>query len=231
MNRDRLPLFCDTALAERIESVEAELIAKASEAAERRRTATPGFVMRAPRRPHDRRPLDRTRLSAGVVRERARPCPRERPRASDPTGGRGPPERRRRVRTLARRRGGWRRPPRYARGALARGLSARACPEGRTRFRGRGRHTLRRAARRSHGRRRQLPRGGGGRAAHRRGDCARPPPPRCPERIALGPLADAAAAGCDIAVVTTQPASKSQQNVQRRGFDLLYTRAVLERQP
>jgi GNAT superfamily N-acetyltransferase len=44
-------------------------------------------------------------------------------------------------------------------------------------------------------------------------------------------LSDAAAAGCDIAVVTTQPASKSQQNVQRRGFDLLYTRAVLERQP
>jgi GNAT superfamily N-acetyltransferase len=44
-------------------------------------------------------------------------------------------------------------------------------------------------------------------------------------------LADAAAAGCDIAVVTTQPASKSQQNVQRRGFDLLYTRAVLVKQP
>jgi ribosomal protein S18 acetylase RimI-like enzyme len=42
-------------------------------------------------------------------------------------------------------------------------------------------------------------------------------------------LADAAAAGCDIAVVTTQPGSKSQQNVQRRGFDLLYTRAVLVR--
>jgi GNAT superfamily N-acetyltransferase len=40
-------------------------------------------------------------------------------------------------------------------------------------------------------------------------------------------LADAAAAGCDIAVVTTQPGSKSQQNVQRQGFDLLYTRAVL----
>jgi GNAT superfamily N-acetyltransferase len=44
-------------------------------------------------------------------------------------------------------------------------------------------------------------------------------------------LADAAAAGCDIAVVTTQPGSKSQQNVQRRGFDLLYTRAGLVRQP
>jgi GNAT superfamily N-acetyltransferase len=40
-------------------------------------------------------------------------------------------------------------------------------------------------------------------------------------------LADAAGAGCDIAVVTTQPASKSQQNVQHGGFDLLYTRAVL----
>jgi len=40
-------------------------------------------------------------------------------------------------------------------------------------------------------------------------------------------LADAAAAGCDIAVVTTQPGSKAQQNVQRRGFHLLYTRAVL----
>ncbi|WP_405863572.1 GNAT family N-acetyltransferase [Streptomyces sp. NBC_00005] len=43
-------------------------------------------------------------------------------------------------------------------------------------------------------------------------------------------LADAAAAGCDIAVVTTQPGSKSQQNVQRRGFHLLYTRAVLVKQ-
>jgi len=32
---------------------------------------------------------------------------------------------------------------------------------------------------------------------------------------------------CDIAVVATQRGSKSQQNVQRRGFDLLYTRAVL----
>ena len=40
-------------------------------------------------------------------------------------------------------------------------------------------------------------------------------------------LADAAAAGCDVAVVTTQPGSKSQQNAQRRGFDLLYTRAIL----
>jgi GNAT superfamily N-acetyltransferase len=43
-------------------------------------------------------------------------------------------------------------------------------------------------------------------------------------------LADASAAGCDIAIVTTLPGSKSQQNVQRQGFDLLYTRAVLVKQ-
>jgi GNAT superfamily N-acetyltransferase len=43
-------------------------------------------------------------------------------------------------------------------------------------------------------------------------------------------LADAAAAGCDIAVVTTQPGSKSQHNVQRRGFELLYARTVLVKQ-
>ncbi|WP_372664925.1 GNAT family N-acetyltransferase [Amycolatopsis kentuckyensis] len=40
-------------------------------------------------------------------------------------------------------------------------------------------------------------------------------------------LAAAAEAGCDVAVVTTQPGSKSQQNVQRQGFDLLYARAIL----
>ncbi|MFC4056642.1 GNAT family N-acetyltransferase [Actinomadura syzygii] len=44
-------------------------------------------------------------------------------------------------------------------------------------------------------------------------------------------LNQAAAAGCDIAVVTTQPGSKSQQNVQRQGFDLLYTRAILTKAP
>ncbi|MDT5194875.1 MAG: hypothetical protein QOH20_1629 [Mycobacterium sp.] len=40
-------------------------------------------------------------------------------------------------------------------------------------------------------------------------------------------LASAAAAGCDLAVVTTGPGSKSQQNVQRLGFQLLYARAIL----
>ena len=40
-------------------------------------------------------------------------------------------------------------------------------------------------------------------------------------------LAQARAAGCDLAVVTTQPGSKSQENVQRAGFELIYSRAVL----
>jgi GNAT superfamily N-acetyltransferase len=44
-------------------------------------------------------------------------------------------------------------------------------------------------------------------------------------------LADAAAAGCDIAVIVAQPGSKSQQNAQRQGFDLLYARAVLVKRP
>ncbi|WP_163801520.1 GNAT family N-acetyltransferase [Mycolicibacterium sediminis] len=42
-------------------------------------------------------------------------------------------------------------------------------------------------------------------------------------------LRDAADAGCDVAVVTTAPGSTSQKNVQRSGFHLLYTRAVLTR--
>jgi GNAT superfamily N-acetyltransferase len=44
-------------------------------------------------------------------------------------------------------------------------------------------------------------------------------------------LREAAAAGCDLAVVTTEPGSKSQQNVQRAGFALLYSRAVLIKRP
>lgn len=37
--------------------------------------------------------------------------------------------------------------------------------------------------------------------------------------------------GCDVAVITTQPGSKSQENAQRYGFALLYSRAVLIREP
>jgi GNAT superfamily N-acetyltransferase len=40
-------------------------------------------------------------------------------------------------------------------------------------------------------------------------------------------LADAVKAGCELAVVTTQPGSKSQENVQRNGFELMYTRAIM----
>jgi ribosomal protein S18 acetylase RimI-like enzyme len=44
-------------------------------------------------------------------------------------------------------------------------------------------------------------------------------------------LRDAAAANCDVAVITTMPGSKSQQNAQRQGFHLLYARAILVKQP
>jgi GNAT superfamily N-acetyltransferase len=39
----------------------------------------------------------------------------------------------------------------------------------------------------------------------------------------------ASRAGCDLAIVTTQPGSTSQRNVQKQGFALLYARAVLVR--
>lgn len=44
-------------------------------------------------------------------------------------------------------------------------------------------------------------------------------------------LADAARQGCELAVMMTQPGSKSQQNAQRRGFELLYSRNVLRKEP
>jgi len=40
-------------------------------------------------------------------------------------------------------------------------------------------------------------------------------------------LADATRAGCEVAVVTTQPGSTSQKNAQLNQFELLYTRAIL----
>lgn len=44
-------------------------------------------------------------------------------------------------------------------------------------------------------------------------------------------LAFAARAGCEFAIVTTQPGSKSQENMHRAGFELLYSRVVLRREP
>jgi ribosomal protein S18 acetylase RimI-like enzyme len=43
-------------------------------------------------------------------------------------------------------------------------------------------------------------------------------------------LGIAAERGCDVAVVITQPGSKSQENVERQGFHLLYARAILLRE-
>ena len=42
-------------------------------------------------------------------------------------------------------------------------------------------------------------------------------------------LDDARREGCDLAVVVTAPGTRSQDNVMRRGFELLYTRAILMR--
>jgi GNAT superfamily N-acetyltransferase len=42
-------------------------------------------------------------------------------------------------------------------------------------------------------------------------------------------LADAAAAGCTLAVITTAPGTRSQDNAMRHGFELLYARAILVR--
>ncbi len=42
-------------------------------------------------------------------------------------------------------------------------------------------------------------------------------------------LDDARREGCDLAVVVTAPGTRSQDNVMRRGFELLYTRAILLR--
>ena len=42
-------------------------------------------------------------------------------------------------------------------------------------------------------------------------------------------LHDARNAGCEFAVVVTAPGSRSQDNVMRRGFELLYSRAILIR--
>lgn len=44
-------------------------------------------------------------------------------------------------------------------------------------------------------------------------------------------LADGARASCDVVVMTTQPGSTSQANGQRRGFGLLYARALLVKDP
>src|SRR5919204_621412 len=177
MSPDRVPLFCDTDLAERIERVEAELIARASEAAQRRREDAAGLVI----------PV------AVVVDGVAHPDTQGMP--SHETFPRDAVERAERDFAAA----GVARYVALRDGVIAGGGSFRMAE---------GVAQLTRAA--------TAP-------AHRgRG---------IQTALLSARLADAASAGCDIAVVTAQPASKSQRNVQRRGFDLLYTRAVLVKQP
>ena len=48
--------------------------------------------------------------------------------------------------------------------------------------------------------------------------------------LLLRRLAEASDNHCTVAIVTTQPGSKSQENVQRQGFELLYSRNVLRRE-
>jgi hypothetical protein len=60
--------------------------------------------------------------------------------------------------------------------------------------------------------------------------------PQCRRRGVQGALLsrrlkDARLAGCDFAVLTAQPGSKSHFNAQRQGFSLLYPRAILVKTP
>jgi len=278
MSAGRVPLFCDTALAGRIERVEAQLIAQSSNAA-RRRAGTAGFVIP---------------ITGGVVSfadegspfnkvaglgfcgvpdassldeiERAfaardAPVQIELAQLADPAIGTLLTGRGYRLESFENVLGSALagepgrvmpsgievRPsgeeefdtwldvvvegvgqPRHTGGALARGVPARDDHRGRARYgRGRGR-ALRCAARRDHRRGRATMRIAEG-VAQLTGAATAPAHRRRGVQTALlsARLADAAAAGCDVAVITTQPGSKSQQNAQRQGFDQLYARAVL----
>jgi GNAT superfamily N-acetyltransferase len=282
MNPDRLPLFCDTALAERIESVEAELIAKASEAAERRRKATPGFVIPiaggAATYVEDGSPFNKVAglgfggvPSAAALDEIERafaacgaPVQIELAHLADPAIGALLTERGYRLVSFE-----------NVLGLALESFRERVTPQG-VEVRPSGddefeswldvvadgvahpdtqgvpshedfpRELVERAERdfaaagviRYVALRDGVMAGGASfrmaeGVAQLTGAATAPAHRRRGVQSALlsARLADAASAGCDIAVVTTQPASKSQQNVQRRGFDLLYTRAVLVKRP
>src|SRR6266487_1520654 len=283
MDRDRLPVFCDTALAERIERVEAELIARASEAADRRRTDASGFVIPiaggVATFAEDGSPFNKVAgLGFGGVPSAAAlddiegafaacgaPVRIELAHLADPALGAFLTERGYRLVSFE-----------NVLGLALEGEPERVTPPG-VEVRPSGddefepwldvvaaavahpdsqgvpqheefpREVIVRAMR-------DFTAGAGvmryvavrdgviaGGASFRitegvaqlTGAATAPAHRRRGVQTALlsARLADAAAAGCDIAVITTQPASKSQQNAQRRGFDLLYTRAVLVKQP
>jgi hypothetical protein len=49
--------------------------------------------------------------------------------------------------------------------------------------------------------------------------------------LLAGRMSEARRAGCQLAILTAQPGSKSHFNAQRRGFTLVYTRALLVKEP
>ena len=179
-----MPLFCDTALAGRIERAEAQLMARAAEAAHRRGAAGPGGAGSP-----GGASLPRTAGAVGFVSPVAGGVASFAEEGSPfnkvaGLGFGGVPS----AAALAeveRAFAGRRRPsPRHPTGTSARGVPARSPRRRRARFRALRRQALRRAARRDPGRRSQLPRRRRHRAVHRRGDCARAPPagvsrPRC----------------------------------------------------
>jgi GNAT superfamily N-acetyltransferase len=282
MNADRLPLFCDTTLAERIERVESELIARASEAADRRRTDTAGFVIPiaggVASFAEERSPFNKVAgLGFGGVPsgaaldeiERAfaacgAPVQIELTQLADHAIGSLLTERGYRLVSFE-----------NVLGRALEGEPERVTPPG-VEVRPSGddefeswldvvadgvahpdtqgvpshedfpREVVERAERdfAAAGVMRYVALCNGviaGGASFRTADglaqltgAATAPAHRrrgVQSALLSARLADAAAAGCDIAVATTQPASRSQQNVQRRGFDLLYARAVLVKQP
>jgi GNAT superfamily N-acetyltransferase len=282
MNADRLPLFCDTALAERIERVEAQLVAKGSEAARRRRADTAGFVIPVAGGvasfAEEGSPLNKVAglgfggvPSAAALDEIERafsacgaPVQIELAHLADPAIGALLTERGYRLASFE-----------NVLGLALLGEPERVTPPG-VEVRPSGddefeawldvvadgvahpdtqgvpwheefpREVYERAERdlaaagvvRYVALRDGVIAGGASfrmaeGVAQLAGAATAPAHRRRGVQTALlsARLADAAAAGCDVAVITTQPASKSQQNAQRRGFDLLYTRAVLVKQP
>lgn len=282
MSIGRLPLFCDTALAERIEQAEAQLIARASEAARRRRAGTAGFVIPiaggVASFAEEGSPFNKVAglgfggvPSAAALDEierafaaRAAPVQIELAHLADPAIGAMLTERGYRlvsfenVLGLALGAGQERLTPRGVQvrrsgedefepwlDVVAAGF-AHADAQGVPSHEGFPREIIDRAERdfaeagvqRYVALRDGVIAGGGSirwsdGIAQLTGAATAPAHRRHGVQTALlsARLADAAAAGCDIAVVTTQPGSKSQQNVQHQGFDLLYTRAILIRQP
>jgi ribosomal protein S18 acetylase RimI-like enzyme len=282
MNAGRLPLFCDTALAERIERVEAQLVARSSEAARRRRTGTAGFVIPigggVASFAEEGSPFNKV-VGVGFGGVPSTAALDEIERAFTACGapvqielahlaapaicvllgergyrlasfenvlGRalaGEPERITPPGVEVRLSGddefeawldavadgvahpdthGVPSPEEFSREALARAMRDLAAA-------GVMRYVALRDGVIAGGARFRLAEG----VAQFTGAATAPAHRRRGIQTALlsARLADAAAAGCDVAVITTQPGSKSQQNAQRRGFDLLYTRAVLVKQP